>query len=116
MVNGQGRAVGVISQTDLLDPDRPRSQQVGRSVYYRVGDSPRELSFEEGAIGEGVVSDVMSPFVLSIGPNERVEDAARTMLADGVHRLLVIEGERIVGIISTTDVMRAFARQRARTA
>jgi CBS domain-containing protein len=31
------------------------------------------------------------------------------MLYADVHRLLVIEGERVIGIISTTDIVRAVA-------
>ena len=106
----------MISQSDLLDPDRPRSPDVGRSVYHVVGGASQEHFLEEGATGEGVVADLMSPFVLSIGSTVPVEDAARTMILDGVHRLLVIDGERIVGIITATDVMRAYAGFRVRAA
>ena len=113
VVDREGRPVGVITQTDLVDPDRERSSDPGRSVYYRVGGGPREVDCEE-ARGEGVVSDVMSPFVLSVGSEVDVEDAARRMLTDKVHRLLVVDADRIVGIISTLDVLRALSGRRAR--
>lgn len=117
VVDGHGRPVGVISQADLVDPDRARSGEVGRSIFYQVGGNTRELSFEDVAIGEGVAADLMSPFVLSVAPTSRVEDAARMMLSDGVHRLIVVEGERIVGIVSTTDLLRALSgRRRVKTA
>ena len=114
VVDKHGKAVGVITKTDLIDPDRQRSSTVGRSVYYCLGDSPCELDFEAGAIGEGIAADVMSPFVLSIPADASIEDAVRVIMFDHVHRLLVVRGARIVGIVTTTDLLRAYARQRAR--
>ncbi len=114
VVDRDGRPVGVITQTDLVDPDRERSNDPGRSVYYRVGGGPREIDCEDAALAEGVVADVMSPFVLSVGSDADVEDAARRMLTDKVHRLLVVDAERIVGIISTLDVLGALSRRRPR--
>jgi CBS domain-containing protein len=113
VVESSGRPVGVVTQSDLVDPDRERSEKQGRAVYYRLGGGAREVQLDDNALPDGVVSDVMSPFVLSVPPDMLVFDAARLMLTDGVHRLLVVENDRVVGILSSTDVLRAVVKPRA---
>jgi CBS domain-containing protein len=50
----------------------------------------------------------MSPFVLSVSAGSSVVQAARVMLDDGVHRLLVVDGGSLAGIVTQTDVLRYF--------
>jgi acetoin utilization protein AcuB len=59
------------------------------------------------------VAEVMSRTPLTIAPYELVEVAAGTMASRKVGCLLVLEEERLVGILTTYDVLDAFA-QRAR--
>lgn len=39
-----------------------------------------------------------------------MREAAKLMLKAGVHRILVLEDGRLVGLASTTDVMKAVAQ------
>jgi predicted transcriptional regulator len=53
----------------------------------------------------------MTPYMINIQPDTQAEDAARIMLENGVHRLVVTASpskRKPVGIISSTDVLRAF--------
>jgi len=52
----------------------------------------------------------MSHYILSIGPESPLREAIRLMTADHVHRLLVMDGGNLVGIVSSMDVMRALSR------
>ena len=54
----------------------------------------------------------MTPHPLTISPDAEVKEAAQQMLLADVHRLFVTEGERLIGVISTTDIMRAVATGR----
>jgi CBS domain-containing protein len=54
----------------------------------------------------------MTPQPLTIDPDADVRDAARQMLYAEVHRLFVVSGNRLVGVISTTDIVRAVATGR----
>jgi CBS domain-containing protein len=110
VIDSRGQVVGVVSLSDLADPDRGRSNTPGESLFYRVtGHHARAIG--DGAdptiAGSGVVADVMSPFVLSIDPDASLVDAARLMVADDVHRLLVLDKGKLIGIISSMDVLRA---------
>jgi CBS domain-containing protein len=61
---------------------------------------------------EHVVSEAMSRSVCTVPANLEVSAAAAHMLAAGVQRALVIEGEEFVGILTTTDILRAVAERR----
>ena len=52
----------------------------------------------------------MSSPALTIGPERSVADAAALMLEERISRLPVVEGKRLVGIITRHDLVRAFAR------
>ena len=64
---------------------------------------------EWNAFDEHTAGEVMSRRILSLPPDVSVRHAAQVMLSSGVHRLLVIEAGQLVGLLSTTDVLRAVA-------
>jgi len=51
------------------------------------------------------ISEVMSLPLTVIDPDETVWEAAENMRAKGIHKLPVQEGTKIVGIVTTTDLV-----------
>jgi CBS domain-containing protein len=93
VVDGGGRLVGVISTTDILASEEEVEDQEARARLFQ----------------ETLVQDLMTPRPLTIAPDATVKEAAQEMLYADVHRLFVVEGERVVGVLSTTDIVRAVA-------
>jgi CBS domain-containing protein len=56
---------------------------------------------------ETPVRDLMTIRALTIAPDAEVTEAAQKMLYADVQRLFVTEGDRVVGVISATDIVRA---------
>jgi CBS domain-containing protein len=56
-----------------------------------------------------VVSEHMSQDLLTVAAGDRLGEAAKRMVARGVGAVLVIEGERLEGILTERDLMRAVA-------
>lgn len=54
------------------------------------------------------VGEVMTRSVLTIGPDRDARQAARIMLDHKIGALPVLDGPRLVGIITETDLVRAF--------
>lgn len=52
----------------------------------------------------------MSRGLLTVAPGDDLEEAARRMVGRRVGAVLVIEGERLAGILTERDVLRAVAR------
>ena len=55
------------------------------------------------------VRELMTPRLFTVAPDEDVREAARQMLYAEIHRLFVAEGDQVIGVISTTDIVRAVA-------
>lgn len=60
-----------------------------------------------------VVKEVMSRSVVTIGPDRDAAEAARIMVEHKIGALPVMDGGQIVGIVTETDFLRAFARSGA---
>ncbi len=101
VLDESGRMVGVVSRTDLL--------RVGRMLETRVCRAPLL------ALPEGPVRDVMHASVVRVSPQATVAAAARTLVAQKIHRVFVTEGDVLAGVISTTDVLRAIRDSRRST-
>lgn len=54
------------------------------------------------------VGEIMSRAVLRVSPDREAEEAARLMLDHKIGALPVVDGDRVVGIITETDILRAF--------
>jgi CBS domain-containing protein len=94
VVNERGTLVGVVSETDLVDQDAE--------------------AHASGAARPRTVADVYSPYVVTASPAASVVDLAAKMVRHRVHRLFIIDSGRLVGVVSSMDVMRAVAASRVR--
>lgn len=110
VVSADGKVLGVVSQTDLVDPDREKTDRIGKSLVYYIDNRKVEPLLGDDAVSpDGVVADVMSPYVLHISPHATIGEAIRRMVSLDVHRLLVVENDRLVGILTSMDILRALA-------
>lgn len=83
VVDDEGHPLGVVSKTDLV-----RAQ-------YEV-DSTRPMPR---------VKDIMMPIVFAVSEHTSIGKAAALMAFEGVHRLPVVSGHEIVGIVSSLDIL-----------
>lgn len=58
---------------------------------------------------ECLVSDIMSKPLITVPPDCDIQDCAVLMENAGIRRVLVFDGQRIVGIVSNSDILRATA-------
>jgi CBS domain-containing protein len=93
VVDDEGRHKGVISRTDLLRVGRLESRMRAKPAVVALPDrEAREL---------------MQWDVVTVAPGAHVDEAARRMLKQRIHRVFVEDGGRLVGVFSTKDVLRA---------
>ncbi len=90
----EGRLVGMVTEHDLL------------------GGLPRTIGDLEDDLGETSetmkVGDVMSQSVIHVAPTDHLEDAAKLMLRHKVGGMPVLKDGKLVGIITESDLFRAF--------
>jgi CBS domain-containing protein len=82
-------------------------EDAGAEVTQRFGsvDGP-----EWDVLDEHTVAEAMSTRALLLPPSASLCAAAASMLRCGVHRVLVVNGRELLGIVTTMDVTKAFAR------
>lgn len=56
------------------------------------------------------VGEVMTKRLITVGPDRPIEEAAQLMLEHRIGALPVVEGGRLVGILTETDLLRAFVQ------
>lgn len=84
-------------------------EDAGADVTERLEST---ASPEWNVLAEHTVSEAMNRTIVSMPGNTPVEDAAEMMQRSGIHRVLVMEGQRMVGVVTTTDITDAVADQR----
>jgi len=95
----EGEEPPVSFYTDLW-PD------VGADVLERFQES---RSPEWDLLEEHVVAEIMTQKIRSLPPDRPAREAARMMREADIHRVLVMEGMRLVGIVSASDIVGAVA-------
>jgi len=68
----------------------------------------RDLRRHEGYLDHTEVRLAMTTEVVTVGTTTPIHEAAKLLLERKIGALPVVEGERLVGVISTSDVLRAF--------
>ncbi|MFN0250899.1 MAG: CBS domain-containing protein [Kofleriaceae bacterium] len=91
-----GAVVGVVSRTDLL--------RVGR-IQAGSHRKAHVLTLPEKTAADLMRESTRKP--LTTEPTVSLRDAARKICDERVHRLFVVDGGRLVGVISTLDMMGA---------
>jgi acetoin utilization protein AcuB len=91
-----GRLVGIITDRDVrsVQPS-PATSLAAREMHYLL----ERLT----------VRAVMTRPVLTVAPHESLAEAVRLMLENRIGGLPVTEGERLVGILTEVDLLRAFS-------
>lgn len=113
VIDDDGKPIGVVSLTDLVDPARV-TEGHPMSYEHDAADPPAAAAIAGRATVR--VADVMSPFIVAIEAGASIAAAARLMLTDDIHRLVVTRGGRMIGIVTTTDLLRGFLEANAQPA
>jgi CBS domain-containing protein len=107
-----GSVAGVVSEGDLirrpeLDTDKPRS----RWLWFLLSpeDEARDFVKTHGLRAR----DVMSRPALGVSPDAPLSDIVELMRKDRIKRVLVLEGGKLAGIVTRTDLLRALHAREA---
>jgi CBS domain-containing protein len=117
----QGRLLGVASRADVIRALLHEQQQAERvsaaytSPFLLAIPTLERLAKDSRAITERMIKlrvrEIMTKDAKTVRPTEDVQRAARLMVAEGFHRLPVVEEGRLVGIITSTDIARLVAER-----
>tara|TARA_Y100000588_G_scaffold253153_1_gene267672 strand:+ start:141 stop:557 length:417 start_codon:yes stop_codon:yes gene_type:complete len=67
-------------------------------------DFVRKVAAEDKKASEIKISEIMSYKFRSVEPTTTIEDAIQKMLNNNIRRLIIIDDEKLVGVITQTDL------------
>ena len=112
VVDSRNRVLGVVSEADVITSAAGDAHRGLRRVAHDV----RRLGSAGLTLAEGTAGWAMTTPAITIAPDQSVASAAALMLERKINRLPVVDGERLVGILTRADLVRAFVRDDERIA
>ena len=108
VVDLQGHLRGVISKTDLVHYHFDRGdEEQDEGETYRIQDvaGSHVVDFNMPS-----AKDVMTPVPCIAEESSSIAELAALMVRREVHRVVICRGRKVVGIVSSMDVLRTIAR------
>jgi len=97
VIEEPGRPIGMITKRDLVE------QMVGMEG---ATDAPSARS-----LAPRTANELMMPLAITLGEHATIAHAAALMAAEDVHHTPIVDGSgRLIGIVSTMDIVRWLAR------
>lgn len=105
----EGAVLGVISEGDILYKEHdPAEGHIGGPLGWIVEGTPNYKGYAKTKAL--TARKAMTSPAITIAPYESVSEAARIMCERRVNRLPVVQNEKLVGILTRADLVRAFTR------
>ncbi len=105
VIDALGQVVGVVSETDLLPKEEP-PEVLDRHFFDTK--SRRQLRRKATALR---AIDLMTRPALTVKPQDKLRDVARTMIDNHVHQMPVVDASgKLVGMVTRGDVLQVFVR------
>ena len=99
------RCIGIVTAVDLVVLLRAVDQTL-RSDYPHYEDCLWAVDLVQKKFDADPVRNIMSEIVVTIGPDQSACDAATLMSRESVHHLPVVQDDKLLGFISSLDLVR----------
>jgi len=108
VVNGEGRLVGIICQSDLIS----QQKRVPVPSFFTILDgiipitSMKQIEKEAGKIAATRVNQAMTKDPITVNPDTDIETIASLMVDNNFHTIPVVKDGKLVGIIGKEDILK----------
>jgi CBS domain-containing protein len=106
VLDRDGRLVGILSESDLLRRAETATER-RRPRWLEFFAAPGRLARDYARAHARRVADAMTATVVSIAPDTPLDEIVRLMESRHVKRLPVVARDRLVGIVTRRDLVRA---------
>lgn len=109
VVDGAGHLEGIVTETDMVEQDKPLHVPTVISLFDWVLYLESEKNFREEVkrITARTVGEICAREVITCTPETPVNEIAALMVEHQVHLVPVVEGERVVGVVARLDIIRS---------
>jgi CBS-domain-containing membrane protein len=112
VVDESGNLIGIVTESDLIEQDKSLHIPTVISLFDWVIYLESEKKFEkelQKMTGQ-TVGDIYTDTAEMVTPDTPVSDVADLMTSKKLHALPVVEGKRLVGIVSRIDLIRTMIK------
>ncbi len=109
VVDADGRLVGMVSQTDLVEQDKPLHIPTVISLFDWVIylESPKNFADEVRKVTARTVGEICSREIVTCAPDTPVSTVASLMVDNKAHLVPVVEDDRMIGVVARLDIIRS---------
>ncbi len=104
----QKQVIGVATESDLIDQNKkvhiPTVVAILDSFVFL--ENPEKMEKDIKKMAAINVGDICSHELVSVTPDTRLDEVATLMAERQIHTLPVMDGEKLVGVIGKTDIIR----------
>src|SRR5579872_851624 len=108
VVDNSGTLVGIVTEGDLLRRDEIGTRR-HRSWWLRLIASPGRQAADFTRTHGRKVADVMTHDLISVDADSSLEEIVALMEEHRIKRVPVLQGDRMVGVVSRADLLRALS-------
>jgi CBS domain-containing protein len=108
IVDETGRLTGIVTASDLIEQGRSLHIPTVISIFDWVIplEGERTLERELQKMTAQTAGEICSSQVVTVAPSDPVSTAADTMSTHKLHALPVVDGMKLVGMVSRIDIIR----------
>ena len=112
VVDAAGGLFGIVTETDLVEQDKPLHIPTVISIFDWVLYLEREKKFfdEVKKITARKVREICSTEVVSCAPDTSVAEIADLMVNNKAHLVPVISDDKVVGVVARLDIIRGVGK------
>lgn len=109
VIDDKGKVKGMVTEGDLIRRASrikgPAALEVLGGIFYL--ESPKKFMDDIIKSMANIAKDIMTEDIITVNPDESIEDAATLLVQKNIKRLPVIDKEgNLVGIVSRKDIMK----------
>ena len=112
VLDDKAMVIGVVTESDLIDQNKkvhiPTVVAILDSFIFL--ESPNKMEKELKKMAGITVEDIFAHEVISVQQDTPLDEVATLMAEKKIHTLPVIDGEKLVGVIGKSDIIRALAQ------
>ena len=105
VVDAKGELAGIVTEGDLLRRDELGTQR-HRPWWLRLLVSPGRQAADFTHTHGRRVTDVMTPDVIAVAASAPLDEVVEIMEKHRIKRLPVVENQRVIGVVSRSDLVR----------
>ena len=106
VIDNHGHLLGVVSKSDLVH--HQRDGEGDHFSFYKAGSGVEVLpkGYHMELPDRTRVREIMTPMIIQAEESTPVPDIAKMMRKKHIHRVFIMEGKKMIGVVTTMDLLK----------